>query len=537
MARVGLPYAAASPLPWDSFEESEMPVQDEAGYGTVCLQWRKGFLSDAPPPKKSTLRRKANALPDDYFLPTETYELADDDGNVHALSPAGSPRAPLSAAHTAATSSRTAAGDTVDPRIYEISSPDEAHEFSVEFSRSHCNLYNTGMIKITPETNMQFCEDIRVVQHNRKFFGHHDGGGHGGQNKTMLLPSGIVLNYLEWGDEAAPPIVLLHDICGCCHEFDEIARPLAEKYRVLALDMRGHGESSHSPKHLYGIEHLVEDVHELVVRLSLNGRDWGGAWTRPWVMIGRGIGAGIATAYAARHPGRCAGLVLWDFDPEWGKDRLNFYPYQAAHFANQLAIASFFNDKLQLQEDGKYLSITFVNRAHHLNVMEDNQGCEFNMDHHFFVSDYNSGIAWAMLREAATKTKILLCWSQNSREWSYGRMNEIADSLRQAEHRDVSTATIVRGTTIDPESKHAVEDFAKLYKSSAGHFINFADAIDREARQVLKASGRARYEKVSDAEIAQKAAEKESNRMAAREAAEAMSAEDKPISMDDDLLD
>ena len=278
-------------------------------------------------------------------------------------------------------------------------------------------------------------------------------------------------------------------------------------------------------------------MHELVVRLSLNGRDWGGAWTRPWVLLGRGMGAAIATAYAARHPGRCAGLVLWDFDPEWPKDRINFYPYQAAHFANQLATASFLNDKLQLQEDGKYLSITFVNRLHHLDVLEDARGCEFNMDHHFFVSDFNPGIAWALLREAATKAKLLFLWSQNSREWSYGRMHEIATSLHQGEHRHVETATVARGTTIDAESKHAVEDFSKLYMSSSGHIRAFADSIDREARSVLKAQGLARYEKISDAELAQKKAEQESVRMAAREAAEAMSAEDKPITIDDDLLD
>ena len=81
-----------------------------------------------------------------------------------------------------------------EPRIAEIDFPEEAYTFSVDFSRSHCNLYNTGIVKITPETNMQFCEDIRVVMHNRKFFGHHDGGGLGGKKKTMLLPSGIVVS-------------------------------------------------------------------------------------------------------------------------------------------------------------------------------------------------------------------------------------------------------------------------------------------------------------------------------------------------------
>ena len=48
-----------------------------------------------------------------------------------------------------------------------------------------------GMLKITPETNMQFCENMRVVSHNRKFFGHHDGPGKGGTARNMLLPSGI----------------------------------------------------------------------------------------------------------------------------------------------------------------------------------------------------------------------------------------------------------------------------------------------------------------------------------------------------------
>ena len=57
-----------------------------------------------------------------------------------------------------------------------------------------------------------------------------------------------------------------------------------------------------------------------------------------------------------------------------------------------------------------------------------------------------------------------------------------------------------------------------------------------QARSSLKTSGLARYERVSDAEVAARAAEVESKRMAAREAAEAMSTEDKPIEIDDDLL-
>ena len=131
------------------------------------MEWRKGFLSEPAPRKPKP--RKVNALPDEAFLPAESYDIADDDG------------------------------DTVDPRIAEIETSDEAHEYSVEFSRSHITLYNQGMIKIAADTNMQFCENLKVVAHNRKFFGHHDGPGKGGTSRKMLLPSGIVLQYMEWG--------------------------------------------------------------------------------------------------------------------------------------------------------------------------------------------------------------------------------------------------------------------------------------------------------------------------------------------------
>ena len=165
------------------------------------MEWKKGFLT--APPERKPKARKATALPDEAFLPAESYDIMDDEG------------------------------DSVDPRIAELETSDEAYEYSVEYSRSHVNLYNQGMIKISADANMEFCEDIRVVNHNRKFFGHHDGPGKGGTQRNMLLPSGIVMHYIEWGAEAAPPIVMLHDISGCAHEFDEIARPLAAKYRVL----------------------------------------------------------------------------------------------------------------------------------------------------------------------------------------------------------------------------------------------------------------------------------------------------------------
>jgi len=378
------------------------------------MEWKKGFLTE--PPVRKLPRRKKSALPDEAYLPEDSYDFTDDDP------------------------------DAVDPRIAELKTPKEAFEFSTDLCRSHINLFNQGLVKLSAETNLNFCNDLKTVQHNRKFFGHHDGPGKGGLQKTMLLPSGILLNYIEWGAEAAPPVVLLHDVCDCSHYFDEVARPLADKYRVLAIDLRGHGESSRSSRHLYSVETLTEDLHELVVRLSLNGRDWGGAWTRPWVLLGKGMGAAVAVAYAVRHVGRVGGLVLWDYDPEWPKDRLNFYPYQAAHFANQQALGSFLNNNLQLADDTKYMSLTFTNRAYHVDIMEDAKGCRFKMDPYFFLSDFNAGLAWTLLREAAVQCRLMFLYTENSREWSYTRAMEVVRSLQQADARAVQCSIVNRGT-------------------------------------------------------------------------------------------
>ena len=67
--------------------------------------------------------------------------------------------------------------------------------------------------------------------------------------------------------------------------------------------------------------------------------------------------------------------------------------------------------------------------------------------------------------------------------------------------------------------------------------LGFSDAIDKEARSALRAQGLARYEKVSEEDVEQKAARMEAARMEAREVAEAMASHDKPIDLPDELLE
>eukprot|EP00967_Tisochrysis_lutea_P150221 scaffold290184_cov33-Tisochrysis_lutea.AAC.1 len=469
----------------------------------MALPFKKGFLTEPAPGGGSSRlqRKKAAALPDEAFLPTQSYDLLDDDEQ------------------------------TADPMVAEIESSEQAYQYSVEYCRAHCNQFNQGLMKLDPMVNVAFANDLRAVQFNRKMWGHHDGSGRGGEQRTMLLPSGIVLNYLEWGSEQAPPIVMLHDVCDSCHIWDDVAQPLADSYRILAIDFRGHGASSRSPRHEYGIDFLVEDLHELVVRLSLNGRDWGGAYTRPWVLCGKGMGGAVAVAYAARHEGRVAGVMLWDYDPDFPKERLCFSPYQAGHFRGQEPLAALLAQQMGLKDDAKYLAITFTNRCEHIDPNDEKAGCRFRVDPYFFLADMSQGLAWTQLRAIAPRTHILLVHNQSSLDWTYERAMEVSRMLQEpSEHGDARGVRLVvasRGTMLD-EEKNLVEDLQKLYGGIAAHIRTFADGIDKAARAKLRAEGTVRYERIAQEEIDAKMAEREAIRQAAREAAGFMAKEDPP---------
>ena len=78
------------------------------------------------------------------------------------------------------------------------------------------------------------------------------------------------IHVRDWGDPAAPPLVVVHGLRDHSHSFDELARGLLDRYHVLALDLRGHGDSETTPYYAFG--HFVLDLHNLVRALRTDTR-------------------------------------------------------------------------------------------------------------------------------------------------------------------------------------------------------------------------------------------------------------------------
>jgi pimeloyl-ACP methyl ester carboxylesterase len=127
----------------------------------------------------------------------------------------------------------------------------------------------------------------------------------GGPTSHLVDVNGLTYRYLEWGDSAAPAVLMLHGLRSYAYTWDPVAQPLSDSYHLFAPDFRGRGDSDWDPRQEYYTDRYVEDVESLVARLGL---------TR-CALVGHSMGGSVTYAYAARHPDQVAAVVVEDIGP------------------------------------------------------------------------------------------------------------------------------------------------------------------------------------------------------------------------------
>ena len=82
---------------------------------------------------------------------------------------------------------------------------------------------------------------------------------------------GLRFHYRDWPSKqvGAPDLLLLHGYTGHARSWDAFAEAMTDRYRVLALDQRGHGESAWAPADRYGIDDMADDLTAFVKALGL----------------------------------------------------------------------------------------------------------------------------------------------------------------------------------------------------------------------------------------------------------------------------
>ncbi|PYS55968.1 MAG: hypothetical protein DMG13_01895 [Acidobacteria bacterium] len=122
----------------------------------------------------------------------------------------------------------------------------------------------------------------------------------------FVTVNGLRIHYLDWGARDKQPLIMLHGIGRVAHTFDHIATHFNKNYQVMAVDMRGHGESGWDPQGAYLVEDYVKDIEGMAQQLQL----------RNIVIWGNSTGGRVAQVFAGLHPDLTAAVISEDVGPE-----------------------------------------------------------------------------------------------------------------------------------------------------------------------------------------------------------------------------
>jgi pimeloyl-ACP methyl ester carboxylesterase len=128
------------------------------------------------------------------------------------------------------------------------------------------------------------------------------------------------LHYVDWGNAGAPPFIMVHGIDRIARTFDHVAPHFASRYHVIALDMRGHGDSGWDPAGRYTVEDHVGDLAGLVRELRL----------RDVTLWGNSTGGRVVQVFAGMHPELVSHVVAEDVGPERPRQIADSYSRRVA---------------------------------------------------------------------------------------------------------------------------------------------------------------------------------------------------------------
>ena len=128
--------------------------------------------------------------------------------------------------------------------------------------------------------------------------------------RLEITVDGVRLVCQAWGAADLPTLVLLHGLGGQASTWDTVAPELAGSFRVLAIDLRGHGDSDRPGD--YSFELMRDDVLGVLGQLGLDRVN----------LLGHSMGGTVAYLIAQQEPGRIGRLILEDTPPPFPMGRI-----------------------------------------------------------------------------------------------------------------------------------------------------------------------------------------------------------------------
>ncbi|MBE3602370.1 alpha/beta hydrolase [bacterium] len=130
------------------------------------------------------------------------------------------------------------------------------------------------------------------------------------KTREFKVDGGIKLNCVDFGGSGNPPVLLIHGGAAHARWWDFVAADLIDRYHVLALDQRGHGDSEWSAEWSYGTRHYVADLQAVIEQLDLGAP----------ALVGHSMGGHNVMCHAIRHSASLRAIAVIDSPPNYPED-------------------------------------------------------------------------------------------------------------------------------------------------------------------------------------------------------------------------
>ena len=124
----------------------------------------------------------------------------------------------------------------------------------------------------------------------------------GGASQFAELRPGLNVHYRDEGKRDGRVLVLIHGSNASLHTWAPWVKILGRDYRIISMDLPGHGLTGVNPAGVYDNRSYVGVVNDLLTKLNVNRA----------VIGGNSMGGGVAWMFALAHPGKTEALLLVD---------------------------------------------------------------------------------------------------------------------------------------------------------------------------------------------------------------------------------
>jgi len=121
-------------------------------------------------------------------------------------------------------------------------------------------------------------------------------------SEFLTLSDGVKLHYRDEGLESGETLVLVHGFAASLHTWEPWVERLGDTYRIISLDLPGHGLSRNPDGDKMNPGYFGEAIAEMTTQLDVD----------TFTIVGNSMGGATAWQFALEYPDRLDGLVLVD---------------------------------------------------------------------------------------------------------------------------------------------------------------------------------------------------------------------------------